>query len=97
MDLLYSAGKQFEKLVNIEYRIILSSGRNKSLERICIDFDLADLYHMLGLQHLDDIELPNNRKAVLDKILSGEISDEYVSKSKYYSNPEMNYDIKGRC
>ncbi len=96
MDQLYSAGVQFEKLIKTEYRIILSAGMNKELERVCINFDPSDLYHMLGLQHLDDIELPNNRKTLLDKILSHEIDDAYLSKSKYYDNSIANYGISER-
>ena len=85
MSLLYSAAKEFEKLLSIQYHIILSAGKNKPTERINLNFEQGDLYHMLGLQHLDDIAIPRNKNSLLGDILSCKIDDSYLSKSKSYS------------
>ena|GEM_PF-1255206 len=97
MDTLKQAAITFSKIKEIEYHIVVSSGRNKPLEKIIINFCDEDLFHILGLQHLSDIDLPKNKKILISEILSGKISDEYISLSEYYDNHELfSYDINSR-
>jgi hypothetical protein len=48
MDLLRTAANAFIKLSAFEYRLVLSSGRNKPLDIIKINFIAQDLFHILG-------------------------------------------------
>ncbi|MBP3234329.1 MAG: hypothetical protein J6M65_07905 [Eubacterium sp.] len=96
MGLLENSANSFVRLKKIEYRIVLSSGRNKPLENIIVNFCDEDLFHILGLQHLKDIELSKNKKVIISQIQSGIITDDYISKSDYYDNPELEFNIKKR-
>lgn len=68
MNLLKQAALSFERLKEIKYRIVLSAGLNKPLEEIVINFYDEDLFHILGLQHLSDIDIPKNKKKLLTQI-----------------------------
>ncbi len=96
MDQVYIAAKEFEKLLLIQYRIILSAGKNKPTERILLNFEQEDLYHMLGLQHLNDIEIPHDKKSILGMIIAGKIDDNYLAKSNLYNNSKNEYRISDR-
>lgn len=96
MDLLRTAANAFIKLSAFEYRLVLSSGRNKPLDIIKINFIAQDLFHILGLQHLLDIDLPRNKKILLEKISKGNITEDYISKSEFYKNGSLGYNIRER-
>ena len=96
MDILKSVVEKYLELQKSEYRIILSAGRNKPLEIINLNFTDEDIYHILGLQHIGDLEIPKNKKRVLDAIVSGNITDEYLSQSEYYDNDTLGYSIRNR-
>lgn len=96
MSLLSDVASSFEHLKKIEYRIVLSGGKNKPLEQIDLNFYDEDLFHILGLQHLTDIAIPKNKKKLISSINSGLITDEYLEKSDYYDNDELSYNIKHR-
>ncbi len=96
LGLIKQAAVAFLRLKAIEYRIILSSGRDNPLEKIELDFCDNDLFHILGLQHLTDIDLPKKKVLTIEKIVDGSISDEYVSLSEHYSNNLLGYNIKQR-
>ena len=95
MNLLKQAALSFERLKEIKYRIVLSAGLNKPLEEIVINFYDEDLFHILGLQHLSDIDIPKNKKKLLTQILEGKITDEYLLNSDYYDD-QQGYNIKRR-
>lgn len=62
MDALNQTTEAFKKLKELEYRVVLSAGQGKPLEQIVLNFRDEDLFHILGLQHLSDIELPRKKK-----------------------------------
>jgi len=77
MDLLMSAAKAWQTLLNIEYEI--TYGRKKNLYTVRLVFSLTDFYHNAGFQYMDDIQLPyitshqNTLSSVLDKKISFEM------------------------
>ncbi|MCR5402406.1 MAG: hypothetical protein K6E91_01115 [Butyrivibrio sp.] len=95
MNLLKQAALSFERLKKIKYRIVLSAGLNKPLEVIEINFYDEDLFHILGLQHLSDIDIPKSKKKLLSQILKDRITDEYLLNSEYYDDLK-GYSIKHR-
>ena len=96
MDTLSKTANNFLMLEKSEYKIVISAGKNKPLETINLNFIDEDLHHILGLSHLDDINIPKNRKGIIGKILSGELNDNYLSQSEYYDNESIGYSIKER-
>ena len=50
----------------------------------------------MGLQHLADIDLPKNKKALVSKIANGNVTEEYISKSENYDNKSLGYNIRQR-
>ena len=96
MDIIRNVVEKYLELKKSEYRIILSAGRNKPLEIINLNFMDEDLYHILGFQHIGDLEIPKNKKKVLAAIVSGNLTDEYLSQSEYYDNDSLGYSIKNR-
>lgn len=95
MNLLKQAALSFERLKEIKYRIVLSAGLNKPLEEIVINFYDEDLFHILGLQHLSDIDIPKNKKKLLSQILDDKITDDYLLNSENYDD-QSGYNIKHR-
>ena len=65
MDTLSKAANNFLMLEKSEYKIVISAGKNKPLETINLNFIDEDLHHILGLSHLDDINIPKNRKGII--------------------------------
>lgn len=96
MDSINKTYKAFNKLKEFKYLIVLSAGRDKPIEKIILDFNDEDLFHILGLQHLSDIDLPKNKKMIASFIEMNRITDEYLSKSEYYDNKSLDYNIKNR-
>ncbi len=96
MDSLRQAADKFLLLEKTEYRLILSAGKNKPLETVELNFIDEDFYHILGLHHLDDIDIPKNKKLLLSKILCGDLNDKYLSQSEYYDDDLLGYNIKNR-
>ena len=83
MGALIDTFQYFTSLNKIEYQFDVSI--NRKLRTLIIDFDEADFYHIGGFQHLDDIALDKHTKVFNQKIKNGLITDEYLSKSIYYS------------
>ena len=96
MDSIKNTISSFQKLKKTKYRLILSSGRGRPIEEILLNFYEDDLYHILGFQHLTDIQLPKDKKTLFSNINSGKITDNHLSLSKYYDNKSLNYNIKLR-
>ena len=96
MDSIKNTLSSFQKLKKTKYRLILSSGRGRPLEEILLNFYEDDLYHILGFQHLTDIQLPKDKTVLFSHINSGKITDNHLSLSKYYDNKSLNYSIKLR-
>ncbi len=96
MSIIKTTVIAFEKLKEIKYRLVLSAGREKAVEDLIIDFYDEDLFHILGLQHLSDIDLPKNKSLLISRIRKGIITDEYLAKSLNYDNENLEYNIKRR-
>ncbi len=96
MDLLRNALQSFVEISAYKYRLVLSSGQSKPLTYITITFCEEDLFHILGLQHLTDIDLPKSKKLLIGKIRNGNITEEYISKSENYNNESLGYNIRQR-
>lgn len=84
MDKLYDCANAFEKLLDIQYRIIV--GRKGKATELCIGFSKLDFHHLMGLGKLKDLRIAtHNRSIVFDEIISGKITYETISKSRYLS------------
>lgn len=82
MDKLYDCVTAFEKLLDIQYHIIV--GRKGKAVELCINFSKFDFHHLMGLGKLKDLRIATqNRGIVFDEILSGKITYKTISKSRY--------------
>lgn len=73
-------------MIDICYEFHVSEKRK--IKRFILNFSPKDFFHLVGFQHLKDISLPRNRAKTLEYILKRQITDETLSKSKYY-NPSV--------
>ena len=84
MDYLQICAKAFEKLLDIQYHIIL--GRKGKLTELNILFEPKEFHHLIGLHKLRDLRLAReNREKIFYEILAGKITMEDLKKSRYYS------------
>ncbi len=84
IDKLYDCANAFEKLLDIQYRIIV--GRKGKATELCIGFSKLDFHHLMGLGKLKDLRIAtHNRSIVFDEIISRKITYETISKSRYLS------------
>lgn len=82
MDKLCNCVTAFEKLLDIQYRIIV--GRKGKATELCTGFSKLDFHHLMGLGKLKDLRIAtHNRGIVFDEILSGKTTYETISKSRY--------------
>ncbi|MCR4821533.1 MAG: hypothetical protein K5873_01510 [Treponema sp.] len=89
MNSILDAVKNFSRLLNVEYEIILA--KKEKQVTLHISFEKNHFYHLAGLQYLTDIhELDNQRKIVFNRILSESISEKRIESSQFY------YKIKER-
>lgn len=95
MDLIYECAAKFILLEQYEYKFIVSKKR-KTYE-IVLDFCDSDFFHLAGLHYLTDISIPRNRKETLKNIIEkNKITDSLLYRSRFFSNPEPDKDIKSR-
>lgn len=89
MDEIQKAAVFFKKLLDLKISYKIIAGKKGKLYTVDILFQKDHFVHLAGLHKLDD--LPNiknaTREAVFDNIISGTITDNYISKSVYY--PEI--------
>jgi hypothetical protein len=84
MNNILDSAKNFSRLLDVEYEIILAKKGNQV--RLVIFFVKFHFYHLAGLQYLTDIhELDNQREIVFDWILSESIKTERIESSQFYS------------
>ena len=70
MDKLQKCAKAFEKLLEIQYRIII--GRKGKTVELVIGFSKLDFHHLMGLGKLKDLRIAKqNRGSVFDEIIPG--------------------------
>ena len=84
MDYLQICAKAFEKLLDVQYHIVL--GRKGKLVNLNILFEPKEFHHLIGLHKLHDLRLAReNREKIFYEILAGKITMEDLKKSRYYS------------
>ncbi|MCM1560571.1 MAG: PBECR4 domain-containing protein [Butyrivibrio sp.] len=82
MDKLIACALAFEKLLDVQYRMIV--GRKGKAVELLVGFSMLDFHHLMGLGNLKDLRLATmNRETVFQKILSGNFSYEVIAKSRY--------------
>lgn len=93
MDLIYACATKFVAIKQCEYRFVVS--KNRKTQELILNFSNSDFFHLAGLQHLTDINIPRNRKDILKNILiKNKITDSILNKSRFYKCTEHN--IKSR-
>lgn len=95
MDIIYECAVKFINLKQYEYRFVVSQKR-KSIELI-LNFCDEDFFHLAGLHYLKDISIPQKRKDTLRNIVEKrKITDKLLHKSRFYTNPKPDKNIKSR-
>lgn len=95
MDLIYQAAAKYVALQQYEYEFVLSHRRKT--RKIKLSFSNKEFFHLAGLQHLTDIQIPRNKNKTLDYILfSRAITDETIGKSKFFREKIPEGNIKSR-
>lgn len=90
-DILYFAAKEYAKLKSVAYKIKV--GRKGKSYEIFLHFPYESFYHLVGMQHLEDLVFPSkNKERIFKEILKGNIGIDYLEKSQYYTI----YDIEKR-
>lgn len=91
MDEIYQSAKAFQNMLDIIYNMKISY--KKKLLSFQLDFKKSDFFHLGGLHYLKDLDLGRNPDIIFDNILNKKITDELLSKSKYYLEVPDNYVI----
>lgn len=63
MDKLLNCVLAFEKLLDIQYRIIV--GRKGQSTELCIGFSKWDFHHLMGLDKLKDLRIANGKRCFM--------------------------------
>ena len=85
MKTILDCVQAYNHLLNTEYKIII--GRKGKAVELNVFFLKEHCYHLMGLQYLKDLpQLNDKRDIVIDKILSGKITQEQVEQSAFYSD-----------
>lgn len=85
MAVIQECAKNFLAMIDTTTYIFHTSLKKK-ISVFYIDFQNIDFYHAVGLQYLNDIEIPKNRKNTISWILNDAkpVTDEYLAKSSHY-------------
>lgn len=95
MDLIYECAAKFVIIEDYEYRFVVS--KNRKTWELIVDFCDGDFFHLAGLHYLTDISIPKNRKEILKNIIEKKkITDTLLQKSRFFTNPEQDKNIKSR-
>ncbi len=95
MDKIYEAAAKYVALSRYKYKFVLSQSRH--CITVKVNFLDEDFYHLAGLQYIKGVDIPKNRKKTLNDILiKHKITDEVLSKSRAYTNPSPDKDIRSR-
>lgn len=83
MDKLLNCVQSFANLLDTQYRIVI--GRKGKTITLCIDFSKWDFHHLMELGKLKDLRIATkNRATVFDEILTGKITYETLTQSRYF-------------
>ena len=77
MDKIQQCAQNFLHLVSTTKYVFHVAKRGVKV--LTLDFDLKDFHHLVGLQYLDDINIPKNKKKTIDWILSEKHPEYYVA------------------
>lgn len=95
MDIIFECAKNFEKLIAVSYRFIVSKSRK--MQSVLVDFSATDFYHLAGFQYLTDLAISKDRSRTISLILSNAITDNLLSSSsKFCSKKNAERDISSR-
>lgn len=95
MDTIYECASKFTILENYEYHFIVSQKRKT--KELLLNFYDSDFFHLAGLHYLSDINIPQNRHNTLKNIIEKKkITDQLLYKSRFFTNPKPDKDIKSR-
>ena len=95
MDLIYECAAKFILLQQYEYKFVVS--KNRKTREIILNFYDSDFFHLAGLHYLTDISIPRNKKETLKNIIEKKkITDSLLYKSRFFTHPEPDKDIKSR-
>lgn len=87
-NILYDAAVKYKKLENVGYHIVL--GKKKSTYIIDLRFPTEAFFHLVGLQHLNDLTFPSkNKERIFKYILDNTITQQYLKKSSYYIDSKV--------
>lgn len=82
-DMLYYAAKKYQQLESKGYHIVL--GRKNQTYILDIRFPSESFFHLIGLQHLEDLTFPSkNKERIYKDILNGRITQDFLEKSIFY-------------
>lgn len=85
MDYLQTCAKNFERLLDVKYHIII--GRKGKLTELNILFAPTEFHHLVGLHKLHDLRLAReNREKIFQQILDGKLSMDDLKKSQYFTS-----------
>lgn len=96
MCIIQECAASYRELANTTSYIFHTSLKGK-ISVIEIDFEDRDFHHAVGLQYLNDIEIPRNTKNTISWILDNSITDEYLSQSVFYKgkvNDEKDVELR---
>ncbi len=78
MEIIQECAKAFKNMVGTTsyvYHVSL----NKKIKTFEIDFKTVDFHHAIGLQYLEDVSIPKNKKKTIDCVYSF-----YDGEGKYF-------------
>lgn len=91
MDKLPKCAKAFEKLLEIQYRIII--GRKGKTVELVIGFSKLDFHHLMELGKLKDLRIAKqHRGSVFDEIVNGNTTYETLTKNRYLTQIENRFE-----
>lgn len=82
-DILYKSAVNYQTMLNIGYKIVL--GRKGKPYYIDLNFYMESFFHLIGLQHLTDLEqLKGNKERIYKEILAKITTYEDIKKSIHF-------------
>lgn len=92
MDKLIECAFAFEKLLNMQYRMIV--GRKGKSVKLLLGFSMLDFHHLMGLGKLKDLRLATmNRETVFKEILNGKFSYQYLLLNNCHKSSSIVFKI----
>lgn len=91
MEKLLHCALAFERLLNVQYRVII--GRKGKSAELCIGFSEMDFHHLMGLEKLKDLRIARkNREQVFRDILKERTGYQTIGSSRYIGSIENRFE-----